>query len=106
MTPHDHTTKLLEASVSLETGKKETTNLLNHEKEDLSGMIELIQGECDELQGLIKFDRGTLASDEDLSESEEIVIREGIKRAQNKLDFFYAWRMVFLDAWTQVSKVK
>src|SRR5687768_2146864 len=106
MNPHDHTTKLLEASVALETSKKETTNLLTHEKEDLSGMIELIQGECDELQGLIKFDRGTLANGKYLSESQEIVIREGIKRHQDKLDFFYAWRMVFLDAWTQVSKVK
>jgi hypothetical protein len=104
MTTHDHTTKLLEASVALETGKKETTNLLNHEKEDLSGMIELIQGECEELQGLIKFDSEILSKTK--IEVEKIIYRESIKRAQDKLDFFYAWRMVFLDAWTQVSKVK
>jgi hypothetical protein len=104
MTTHDHTTKLLQASVALETGKKETTNLLTHEKGDLSGMIELIQGECDELQGLIKFDTEVLSKTK--IEVEKIIYRESIKRAQDKLDFFYAWRMVFLDAWTQVSKVK
>jgi hypothetical protein len=104
MTTHNHTTKLLEDSVALESGKKETTNLLNHEKEDLSGMIELIQGECDELQGLIKFDTQRLYTSN--NGREKSIYREGIKRAQDKLEFFYAWRMVFLDAWTQVSKVK
>ena len=68
-------------------------------------MIEFFQDKCEGLNAAIKYERDKF-SGRRMNELEKIVANENIKASLKELDFFYAWRMVFLDAWTQVSKVK
>lgn len=96
------TTALLKASIEYEQSK--TLNLLNHKRQDLSAMIEVIESARKATEYRINSDQYRLDNAEDLAEGLEAYWRQEIARNKAKLETLLAWRMTFLSAWQQVKR--
>jgi len=97
-------TEALKKSIAYEQSKTDLTNLLNHKKEDLSLLIEVIDRERIALDYTIFADQYLLEHAEDLAEGLERNWREAIATNKVKLETLLAFRMLFLSAWSQVKR--
>lgn len=97
-------TNLLKASIAHESSKRSVTNLLNHKSDDLSVMIDVITTQIKECECVIAETERIIENAEDMSEIVENVMRSHIADQRKRIDDLCAWRIIFLSAWTEVSK--
>jgi hypothetical protein len=96
-------THALHASIDYETSKRSIMNLMNHSAEHLSVVIELIEKERKELEFITESLDNEISSAEDMSEDLEIRLRNSITEQRNKLETLLAWRLIFVNAWSEVK---
>ena len=100
-----NTEALLKAAITHEKGKRSVTNLLSHKPEDLSVIIDLLTNQIKDSESIIAETESTIEGAEDLSEIVETVMRTAMSEQRKRVDDLCAWRIIFLSAWTEVSKV-
>lgn len=99
-----NTTALLKAAIEYEQSKSDVLNLLNHTRQDLSLMIEVIEEVRAAYEHRIDSDQYRLDNAEDLAEGLERDWRNDIAAKKAKLESLLAWRMLYLSAWQQVKR--
>jgi hypothetical protein len=99
-----NTTALLKASIDYERSKTDVMSLLNHKRQDLSLMIDVIDMERAATKHSIDSTRYLIETAEDMEEALEVTLRSNLAELQRKLDTLLAYRMLFLTAWNQVKQ--
>lgn len=96
--------RALKASIEYEQKKSDVLNLLNHTRQDLSLMIEVIEEVRAAYEHRIDSDQYRLDNAEDLAEGLEKDWRGDIAVQKQKLESLLVWRMLYLSAWQMVKR--
>jgi len=100
----DHLTEALKKSIEYEQSKTDVMNLVNHGRQDLSLMIEVIEDGRAAFENIIEYNKHTIDNAEDMEEGLQAKLRENIALDKAQLESLLAWRMLFLSAWNQVKR--
>lgn len=100
----ENTTALLKASIEYEQRKSDVLNLLNHKRQDLSLMIEIIDDHRKSTEHYIDSTQYYLDNAEDLAEGHEADQWKKLGELKDRLETLLAFRMLYLSAWAQVKR--
>ncbi|HMG89619.1 MAG TPA: hypothetical protein VK589_06155 [Chryseolinea sp.] len=97
-------TEALKKSIEYEQRKSDVMNLLNHSRQDLSLMIEVIDEERKATEHRIDSRQYMLDNAEDMEEGLEVDQRDKLAKDREKLESLLAWRMLYVTAWSEVKR--